>query len=298
MKSGSAIQYSQNSVRKIQEAEGEYYGLVFGLSFSFKGFNVDRLSKRFYNFSYDGRDMYYNLQLLKYAFKIGKFTEAKKALLMFPSYYFKYDQSRSYKQHEVGQLYSVWELDDWHNFEKVSVNRDKVINYINNYRLFGKKISDYYHGSYVRKRYRGYEGTLKSVTLSKAYLVEKREETTIENIKVFEEFIKVLNDHGIDITVVITPVFIEALTEKSVAILKQAVKDFSALVKEIADSVNIKLNILDFSHQFPDDPSLFGGDCEHLNAYGAIAFGDIMNDLLFGNKIGWNKNNDTGYCLY
>ena len=111
------------------EKQEEFFGIILGLSYSFSGLDKDVLSKKFFDFSFGGRDMYYNLKLLEYAFSIGKFSQIKMALLMFPYYYFDYDQSQSHAQYVSGQIFGVHRLNDWHNFEK-AIYPEEVKNYI------------------------------------------------------------------------------------------------------------------------------------------------------------------------
>ena len=278
---------------KIRKADDDYYGAIFGLSYSFKGIDVGRLQEKFYNFSYDGRDIYYNMQLFKFALSLGKFTNLKVAILAFPCYYFNYDQSQSYAQYESAQIYSVWELDDWHNYKKTKINLDKVENYITNYRMFGKKISEYFHGSYHKKHYITYKGNM---NLAKSYTVDRRLPTVTENISIFSEFIKLLNERGIRIIFAVTPILLTALNEESLHKVKLQVDDVSHLVKEIADSAGVAVEFQDFSNQFADRTDLFR-DLDHLNANGAVVFGNLLDSLLFGKKICWNEKTNMGYCF-
>ena len=135
----SPEKHCRDMISAINDADEDYFGIFSGLSYSLSGIDNERLNRKFFNISWGGRDMYYNLKLLEYAFKIGKLSNVKVAFLVFPYYYFDYDQSRSYAQYESGQMFGVHELNDFHNTDKIEDKRYEVQNYIMNYRMMNGK---------------------------------------------------------------------------------------------------------------------------------------------------------------
>lgn len=220
--------------------------------------------------------MYYNFQLLKYAFKIGKFTEVKQALLVFPYYYFDYDQSRSYAQYESGQIFGVHALNDWHNAYKIKKNYSMVANYIINYRMFGRKISDYYNYKNVAKNYSVYQGEYNAGTLPKGFFRDFLE-TEEENRIVFQKIIKILVEHQIVPILIIPPLFIEALNNESYNRLGIIKDKFYSMVRNEIDKLGVNLYVYDFSQIFPNNRLLFR-DVEHLNAKGGVVFANVINN--------------------
>ena len=113
------------------------------MSYSLTGIDKESLSQRFFDFSWRGQDIYYNFQLLRYALKLEKFTDVKQVSLVFPYYYFSWDQSRSWVQYETGQIFGVNCLNYYHNAAKADTKWDLLWNKIVNYQMFGRKLADY-----------------------------------------------------------------------------------------------------------------------------------------------------------
>lgn len=266
----------EDMVRKINDSQEKFFGIILGLSYSLTGIDKETLSQKFFDFSWRGQDMYYNFQLLKYAFKIGKFTEVKQALLVFPYYYFDYDQSRSYAQYESGQIFGVHALNDWHNAYKIKKNYSMVANYIINYRMFGRKISDYYNYKNVAKNYSVYQGEYNAGTLPKGFFRDFLE-TEEENRIVFQKIIKILVEHQIVPILIIPPLFIEALNNESYNRLGIIKDKFYSMVRNEIDKLGVNLYVYDFSQIFPNNRLLFR-DVEHLNAKGGVVFANVINN--------------------
>lgn len=273
----SAEKTQRDEVKAINDAENDFYGIILGLSYSFSGIDKEYLDKKFFDFSFGGRDMYYNLQLLKYAFSIKKFENVKIALLVFPYYYFDYDQSRSYAQYECGQMFGVCRLDDWHNADKIVDKRAQVQNYITQCRMFGRKLLEYYNGGYGKKNYSVYQLSPKTGHLPKGFFTD-REETVLENISVFAELITILNNRAIKPILIVPPIFVNELDKESYERLQFVRKKFHELLKIISGSLKINFYIADCSTLF-NQREIFR-DTEHLNAFGAVIFAKYLNQLM------------------
>lgn len=279
----SIEKHQEDTVRRIRNTHDNFYGVILGLSYSLRGIDKNLLCRKFFDLSWHGRDLYYNLQLLKYAFKIGKFSDIKAALLVFPYYYFEYDQSRSYYQYKSGQMFGVYELDDWHNADRVTENGDEIFKYITNYRMFGKKIFDWYHGGYYKKLQTVYQGELKDGKLPKSFFAD-RPATVEENLKIFADLINILNNRGVRIILVIPPIFIDGLDEESSKNLKMMKEKFYFLVREVTCKSKINLDNWDLTEIFSDKRSMFS-DLTHVNIHGSPAFTQKLNDLLIEKKV-------------
>lgn len=230
LRPNSSEKTQEDIVRKINGSKENFFGIILGLSYSLSGIEKESLSQKFFDFSWRGQDMYYNFQLLNYAFKIGKFTDVKQALLVFPYYYFDYDQSRSYAQYESGQIFGVHALNDWHNAHKIKGNFGMVANCIINYQMFGRKIANYYSYENVGKNYSVYQGEYKSGKLPKGFFRDFAD-TEKENRIVFQNLIKTLVAHRIDPILIIPPLFIEALDSESYNRLEIIKNKFYSIVR-------------------------------------------------------------------
>lgn len=271
----SPEKHQEDKVRKINCSHEKFFGIILGLSYSLSGIDKQSLSQKFFDFSWRGQDMYYNFQLLKYSFSIGKFADVKQALLVFPYYYFDYDQSRSYAQYESGQIFGVHALNDWHNFHKIKENYGMVTNYIINCQMFGKKLAAYYSYEDIAKNYSVYQGEYKAGKLPKGFFRDFPE-TEIENRLVFKSLIKTLLYRQIIPILVIPPLFIEALNNESYTRLEVIKNKFYSIVRTAINELGVNLQVYDFSRIFPNERPLFR-DVEHLNSNSAVVFADVIN---------------------
>lgn len=269
--------HQRDEVRAIDEADEDFFGIILGLSHAFSGIDKENLNKKFFDFSFGGRDMYYNLKLLKYAFKVGKFSNVKVALLVFPYYYFDYDQSRSYAQYESGQMFGVCRLDDWHNAAKIDDKRWKVQNYITQCRMFGKKLMDYYRGGYHKKNYAVYQAPPKTGKLPKGFFTD-RPETVSENLSIFAELITILHSRAIKTVLIVPPIPVNELGAESYERLQFEKNKFHELVKLVSKNIGVNFYVADCVPIF-NQREVFR-DTEHLNAFGAVIFAKYLNQLV------------------
>ncbi len=121
--------------------------LVFGLSYSREGVCVKELSAPFFNCSCPGLDLYYNFSVYKYMEKIMPAQKLGMTMLVIPYYYFDYDMSLSAAAYTEGHTFALRQLDDWHHYQRVSI----ALEYVENYRMLGKKVSEFYRVPLVEK---------------------------------------------------------------------------------------------------------------------------------------------------
>lgn len=274
----SSAKYHEDMVKTIRENDDDdvVNGLIFGLSYSRKGIDRSMLSGKWFDFSSDGMDLYYNMQLYKYALKYNKFPVAKKAMIVAPNYYFQYDQSRSYAQYTSGQMFAVHELNDYHNFQKTGGDFPKVKNYIINYQMFGKKISDYYHVHRVTNSSTVWDGRDGEGKLPAGWL-KIHEETIPEYKEIFGEFIRLLSINGLKIIVLQPPIYIKGIDDEQKEQLFARNEDFRKIVYEAAAKIGCNISTFDFTSAFKEKREFFR-DLEHLNANGAVEWGKIINE--------------------
>ena len=259
----------------IEDIRNNYkggYGLIFGLSYSRFGIRKNLLTKYFYDCSLPGLDLYYNFHIYMYMVNQGLLSDTKTALMVFPYYYFNYDMSRALAQYTSGQIFSVYQLDDWHHYQQVSGG----INYVTNYRMFGKKIAKAYCSHCVDiEKSTVYQGGDGMAVLDKIWLTEHKE-TIKENRTVFLEFCFNLKERAITPILVVPPLYLQGLDSASVEAFKQKKKQFYRIVDETEKSVG-KIKIFDYADKFAKQPELFR-DITHLNTTGGKVFTGLINE--------------------
>lgn len=278
----SGAKFRENMVKSIREADDKLVdGLMFGLSYSRKGIDLRKLRGKWFDFSSDGMDLYYNFQLYKYAVKHNKFPNAKKALFVFPNYYFQYDQSRSYAQYTSDQMFAVHELNDWHNFQKTGGDLAKVRTYIINYQMFGYKISEYYHPRRLLNPRTVWDGIDGQGKLPAGWLKE-HENTVSEYRDIFRQFVTILSERNVQIMILQPPIYLNGIDEDQKISLKQKNEKFRNTVLEITENQGLTVKIFDFTSLFAERRDLFR-DLEHLNADGSVEWGKAIDKIILDN---------------
>lgn len=244
-------------------------GLVFGLSYSLRGICAKKLRPAFYDCSWHGLDMYYNYRIFQHMRCLGFLLRVKVALLVFPYYYFNYDMSKSIYQYQEGQIFAMRGLDDWHNYLQVPGASD----YVTNYRMFGRKISEFYHfHKYERQDREIYSGKDGEGELGSMW-IRDHPETIAENTILFADFCRELTEAGINPVVVVPPYYIKGISQASLETVRERKQKFY----QIMESVDV--DIFDFLDAFSDRRELFS-DLIHLNSNGAEAFTELINQTV------------------
>ena len=247
-------------------------GLIFGLSYSQRDICIRSLEIPFYDCSWSSLDLYYNYRIFQYMEEHQMLTGVKLALLVFPYNYFDYDMSLSPRQYENGRIFSTWRLDDWHHYEQVPAGRD----YVANYRMFGKKVSSFYHLS----RYEMQNRDICQMKVGSARLenlwFHSHTETVHENIELFSVFLRGLIKNGIAPALIVPPFFLNALDPESKEAYSKKKYEFYQIIQHILPEISDQIRVFDYAGVFADRRELFM-DLIHLNTAGAEAFTQIVN---------------------
>lgn len=258
-------------IRDIQQNYHNQTGLIFGLSYSLRGIQEDKLAIPFYDCSFHGTDLYYNYKQLEYFEQHGLLESVKKAFLVFPYYYFNYDQSRSLAEYQRGPIFPYRRMDDWHNYEMTVGTHD----YVMGYRMFGKKIADLYGCS----KFCGINRD--TLTKNKMEELDGRwfniyQETVNEYRGIFSAFISKLNSRGIEITLIIPPFYMDGIAAKSLEGIETQKELFYSIVNESSAKNHVPVRIYDLLNVYHDKAEYFF-DLTHLNYAGAEAFTELIN---------------------
>lgn len=258
---GSPVKSNEDVCKRV-----DYYNrlkeqrdaIVCGLSYSWRGIIYDELGLSTYNLSASGLDMYYNLRLIEKC-NPNVINGCKYCFLVFPYYYFNYDMSRSLGQYTSGQIMQIMGLKDWHNANKTKGS----IEYINMFRLFGRKIMSYYNiakPEYINRSYKkiGAGGTLDRIWHG------RYENTYEENEKIFNQLIETLNNK--QIILVIPPVLYDYLGIESRRAFADKKEQFYSALNSYKDCITI----WDYATEYGSE-KLFDS-LDHLNYQGAKVF--------------------------
>ena len=194
---------------------------------------------------------------------------------MAPNYYFQYDQSRSLAQYTSGQMFAIHELDDYHNFQKTGGHYQEVRNYIINYRMFGRRMSEYYHIHRFTNPTTIWDGKDGEGKLPGGWL-KSHENTMPEYLEIFKKFIILLSRHFIRLTILHPPLYLKGMIEEHKQIVLVRNKEFLSQISESVTKAGCRAYWNDFTSVFAERRELFR-DLEHLNAQGAAAWGEVIN---------------------
>lgn len=256
----------------IGDIEARYQGeegLIFGLSYSLRGIFEKKLRPAFYDCSWHGLDLYYHYRIFQYMRRRGFLSKVKTAFLVFPYYYFNYDMSRSMYHYREGQMFALRGLDDWHNYRKLTGAYDYVVNY----QMFGRKISDFYHfHKYEQQKRSVYQGKDGEAGLDGLW-VHAHPETIAENQALFTDFCRELAEMEITPVLIVPPYFLRGLHPESLKTAAEMRREFYRTVEPGG------MDIFDFFDFFADRRELFA-DLTHLNSTGAEVFTELINQAV------------------
>ncbi|MDE7242728.1 MAG: hypothetical protein K2O18_01950 [Oscillospiraceae bacterium] len=263
-------------IADIQERYVEEEGLIFGLSYSLRDIRIEQLNRRFFDCSWSSLDLYYNFQIYRHMAGEGLLSAVKTAFLVFPYYYFDYDMSRFLYLYRTGYIFSVWRLNDWHHSDQVP----GAASYITNYKMFGEKLSRFYHfkkfGYQSRAVYQGNDG---EAVLNKIWF-RNYDETAAENRALFTQFLHSLAENHITPVLIIPPFYLRGIDQPSRAAFFQKKEKFYTILQGVRADTGYAFKIFDYAGFFADRPEVFM-DLTHLNTRGAEEFTEIINsDIL------------------
>lgn len=263
----------------IEYIDKNYQGepnLVLGLSYSREGVCVKELDAPFFNCSSPGLDLYYNDCVYRYMERLLPARRLGAALLVIPYYYFDYDMSLSAASYTMGHTFALRQLDDWHHYQRVSIAPE----YVENYRMFGKKVAGFYRISFAEKNMicRMYGEKEGSYMLDPLWF-KGYEETAEENKEIFSRFYQEIESGGGRPIVVVPPFYLDGYNQVSKAALQPKKERFYSILGELEKTLGL-IKAYDYFDAFSDKREFFR-DITHLNAYGSAEFTRIINrDIL------------------
>lgn len=244
--------------------------LIFGLSYSVHGIDKRLLKGSFFDCSALSMDLYYNYRLYGWIEK-QILTKLETVFWVFPYYYFDYDMSRSKTMYEIGRMFGMWRADDWHNYQCVP----GAVEYVENYRMFGRKISQFYHMPKEPKLLTSvYGGTNGTAMLEKVWFADHNE-TVAENQELFVSFWKKMEAGGGAPILIVPPFYLKGFNSISKAACEKKREKFYKILHEIEAETGT-IRVFDYMDRFAERRECFS-DVEHLNNAGAAEFTEIIN---------------------
>lgn len=242
--------------------------IILGLSYSLRGVDKARLKTKAFDFSWQGLDIYYNNELLKWSKKNGYLSSCKQAILVFAYDAINRDMSFESYQYETGQILSVSQLHDWHNGYKIS---DGIVEeYINGIEMFGRKFLNYYKFSENIYDHNVLDAK-QQVCLGHTW-IKCHDETIAANKKCFDELICEIKEITDRIITIVPPYCMNAI-DTDIDIIEKNRKEYYECVN------NYDIEIYDLLYKWRDKREYFS-DATHLNYEGAKHFTDFINEIL------------------
>lgn len=289
---------------RVLKKNGDYDGLVLGLSHAEVGINTDYLDGNWCNLAISSQDLYGNKKVLEYAYQKYRdsFINLKYVIIdLFDWVYFNYDTSMA--SNALNYLGNVMNIDGIsHHFKRNKLYEEKQRNIEKSYLLSTDKVLEETHkrqlaelfGDIHQNEYifNSYQSKVSVNIIDKAddnYLkpdympaIAKRHfpETIKENIDIFKDILEFLYNinNQIKIYAVLLPRYntIETIHK---TLYQQWKKEFMEIIHNIKKSYNFEF-ISYKDYQPISGNNNFYADVSHLNLTGSIALTSLLNETL------------------
>lgn len=273
--SASQWNYVEFIVKNLIENKKSFNTLITGISYLYKGINVNKFCKPAYNLANPSQDLYYDYNIVKYVLEKDKkqFKSVKNVIIGLCYYSFQYDLSLSSMKEKCCLYYEA--IGCKNHFQGISLmQRDKLIN-----DKIGKKIFKFNSEGYLDVNWFYNENRVSNINEEngkKQAIIDCNKNypnTVKQNTVILRNYLEFLHINNINPIVIVCPVS------------KYYKKYFSNRIKdEFYNIIDVIRN--EFKFQFLDffDSSLFNDndfyDVSHLNDIGAEKFTQILNKNL------------------
>ena len=268
---GDQIKIHPDIIANIERTYKGQPNLIFGSSYSYNGILEKELEVPFFNCSYNGLDIYYDLAILKYMGDHRLLPKLETVILTLAYYCFDADLTRFPLNYRVGSICSLWRLNDWHNYQKVP----DAPEYVESYRMFAEKMMEFYHVPLWKLTTLHVCNNQKGSYMLDPVWYTAHEESEKENRKSFIDFYQKMEAGGGRPVVVVPPFYLEAFNMPSLEALQKKKERFYKILSELETEVG-KIKIYDYLEAIPG-PREWYRDATHLNMLGAAEFTKILN---------------------
>ncbi len=269
--------FQRDIITEIDEYESDedIKALMMGLSYSRRGINEKRIGVKYFNYSCPGMDLYYNNKLLEYTIKNRNdiINKVKYVFLVMPYYYFDYDESATLASYYTGHISNLTCLNDFHNAEQIPATYP----YIASFKMFARKIHKFYRSTACPQNRSIWEKENRGVLLG--FWNRVYENVEKENRNIFSDILKMCNNNNWRLIVIIPPVFIRGLCEKS----QKAFNNKKELFYSIYNEIKGNSEIWDFSENYSEKVHFDSYD--HLNYFGSQIFSDDLNSKMLSENV-------------
>lgn len=282
-------EFYKNYINLI-ENRGTVKGIITGLSYFEVGIDHSSLKKPFVNLALSSQDLFYDFAMIRHAIEdLIYSTNIDQVILGLSSYSFRYDLSMTQnpRTKEKPKVYYPI-IKELHNYS----NKNEVFK---KYRVFEKNFNTIFQNDYINLIFEyGKSGfcsawdnminskfDMRNLTIEdkqrEVYLAERWNEnypkTTEENIRIFEEMLKYLEEKNINVVVVTNPVteFYKNYFPENCQ------KEFNDIICNFQKE--FKFTFIDgYNMNCFKDSDFYDGS--HLNMEGAKKFTEIINKYL------------------
>ena len=269
----------ERSLRYYQNHFQEFEIFATGISYMAHGIDARFFKRKLFNFGRAAQDIYYNLQVAKFAINCSsrgvKNSPLKYALIGLAPYIFYYDQSLSVNETWRLLQYYVC-FNDLHNFW---LSADEYRNLFREEFLRQRLSLENFdtNNVYIEKRFKNSLGCAERIIARDGIDIWKDKnytETRDENVKILDAYLTLCDENNIRAIMCLTPFtegyikyFSRRKLDEFYYIVREAMKKHPAAV--FVDGWKIE--------GFPD---LYFADVDHLNLKGAEKFSAILNDAI------------------
>lgn len=269
--------YIKNNFASFLYSSKDIEVVATGISYMERAISTNVLKKRIFNLAKHSQDLYFDYHIIKYSLENHKNDLMKlKYVFIGLSYYsFEYDMSLSAMNGKVPLYYETigvsHNLDNIHGLSEARRINEKIANNIfnlasNGYPLINWSITNNYDDM----------NTINEDLGKKQAILDGNKnypETVKENIKIFDDYLTLLEQNNIKPIVIVCPTskyyssnFPKRLKDEFYSIVQSAKKEHEF---QFIDYFN--------NDKFKDDDFY---DVSHLNQKGAEKFTEILNELI------------------
>ena len=268
----------ERSLRYFKKHAAEFEIFATGISHVEKALDVTCFKHKTFNFGRGSQDLYYNLQVAKFAISCGggHNKTIRYALIGLAPYSFHYDLSKS-ANNQFLMLQHFIAFKDLHNFHlptEVYKNFFHKGYLAQKFSLDSMDVNNPYFAKFGEARHISPQARLEARDIIDTWSEKVFPETCEENIGILDEYLTLCEANNIRPLVFLAP-----MTEAYIKYYnRQRLEEFYSLVEQIINRHHLAIFIDGWRVKFLSDADFY--DVEHLNIEGAAKFSFFLNGIV------------------
>ena len=196
----------ERSLHYFKEHAAEFDMFATGLSYAEVGLDVTRFKRKLFNFAHSSQDLYYNLQVAKFAVSCAPPGKIRYALINLAPYSFHYDLSQA-DNLQFLMLHYLLAFDDLHNFRLSAAEYRKFLREKYLSMRLPLEPFDVNNPFYVKSslRFMTPESKLRALKSRKKVGRKNFPATRAENVKILDEYLTLCEQNSIRPIIFLTP---------------------------------------------------------------------------------------------